>query len=97
MALKKPFLEPSWETKYSFSPAVITEGGKIVFGGYLLSASMMIGAAAVGIAAERKPLELIAAYQRRLREGTVGKIRCLELGDTRMPTALKGGIRKEAA
>jgi hypothetical protein len=32
-----------------------------VFGGYLLSASMMIGAAAVGIAAERKPLELIAA------------------------------------
>ena len=64
MALKKPILEPSWETKYSFSPAVITEGGKIVFGGYLLGASLMIGAAAVAarfcIAAERKPLELVA-------------------------------------
>lgn len=31
MALKKTILEPSWETKYSFSPAVITEGGKIIW------------------------------------------------------------------
>ena len=42
-------------------------------------------------------VDCVAAYQRRLREGTVGKIRCLELGDARMPTALKGGLRKEAA
>ena len=31
MALKKTILEPSWEAKYSFSPAVITEGGKIIW------------------------------------------------------------------
>ena len=31
MTLKKTILEPSWETKYSFSPAVITEGGKIIW------------------------------------------------------------------
>jgi hypothetical protein len=42
-------------------------------------------------------VDCVAAYQRRLQEGTVGKIRCLELGDTRMPTALNGGLRKEAA
>jgi hypothetical protein len=27
MALKKTIIEPSWEAKYSFSPAVVTEGG----------------------------------------------------------------------
>jgi 2-iminobutanoate/2-iminopropanoate deaminase len=31
MALKKAILEPSWEAKYSFSPAVITEGGKTIW------------------------------------------------------------------
>jgi hypothetical protein len=31
MALKKTIVEPSWEAKYSFSPAVITEGGKTVW------------------------------------------------------------------
>ena len=31
MALKKTILEPSWEAKYSFSPAVITEGGKTIW------------------------------------------------------------------
>lgn len=31
MALKKTIIEPSWEAKYSFSPAVVTEGGKIVW------------------------------------------------------------------
>jgi len=31
MVVKKTILEPSWEAKYSFSPAVITEGGKIVW------------------------------------------------------------------
>src|SRR5215831_14243954 len=30
MALKKTIVEPSWEAKYSFSPAVITEGGKTI-------------------------------------------------------------------
>jgi enamine deaminase RidA (YjgF/YER057c/UK114 family) len=28
MALQKTIIEPSWEAKYSFSPAVVTEGGK---------------------------------------------------------------------
>ena len=31
MALKKTIIEPSWEAKYSFSPAVITEGGKTIW------------------------------------------------------------------
>jgi 2-iminobutanoate/2-iminopropanoate deaminase len=31
VALKKAILEPSWEAKYSYSPAVITEGGKTVW------------------------------------------------------------------
>jgi hypothetical protein len=31
MTLQKTIIEPSWEAKYSFSPAVVTEGGKIVW------------------------------------------------------------------
>src|SRR5262245_63180448 len=31
MSLKKTMIEPSWEAKYSFSPAVITEGGKTIW------------------------------------------------------------------
>ena len=31
MALKKTIIEPSWEAKYSYSPAVITEGGKTIW------------------------------------------------------------------
>ena len=31
MAMKKTIVEPSWEAKYSFSPAVITEGGKTIW------------------------------------------------------------------
>ncbi len=31
MALNKTIVEPTWEAKYSFSPAVITEGGKTVW------------------------------------------------------------------
>jgi len=31
MALQKTIVEPSWEAKYSYSPAVITEGGKIIW------------------------------------------------------------------
>jgi 2-iminobutanoate/2-iminopropanoate deaminase len=31
MALKKTIIEPSWEAKYSFSPAVVTEGGKTIW------------------------------------------------------------------
>jgi 2-iminobutanoate/2-iminopropanoate deaminase len=31
MALKKTIIEPSWEAKYSYSPAVITEGGKMIW------------------------------------------------------------------
>src|SRR5262245_30330649 len=31
MALKKTIIEPSWEAKYSFSPAVITERGKTIW------------------------------------------------------------------
>jgi len=31
MALKKTIVEPSWEAKYSYSPAVVTEGGKTVW------------------------------------------------------------------
>src|SRR5262245_24328918 len=31
MALTKTIVEPSWEAKYSYSPAVVTEGGKTVW------------------------------------------------------------------
>lgn len=31
MALKKTIVEPSWEANYSYSPAVITEGGKTIW------------------------------------------------------------------
>jgi hypothetical protein len=31
MALKKTIVEPTWEAKYAYSPAVITEGGKTVW------------------------------------------------------------------
>src|SRR5215470_4292272 len=31
MALKKTIVEPAWEAKYSYSPAVITEGGKTIW------------------------------------------------------------------
>jgi len=31
MAFSKTILEPSWEAKYAFSPAVITTGGKTVW------------------------------------------------------------------
>ena len=31
MPVKKTIIEPSWEAKYSFSPAVITEGGKTIW------------------------------------------------------------------
>jgi enamine deaminase RidA (YjgF/YER057c/UK114 family) len=31
MALLKKIVEPSWEAKYSYSPAVITEGGKTIW------------------------------------------------------------------
>ena len=31
MALKKTIVEPSWEAKYSYSPAVMTEGGKTIW------------------------------------------------------------------
>ena len=31
MAMKKTIVEPSWEAKYSFSPAVITEGGRTIW------------------------------------------------------------------
>jgi len=31
MALKKTVIAPSWEAKYSFSPAVVTEGGKTIW------------------------------------------------------------------
>src|SRR5262245_62116500 len=31
MPLKKTILEPTWEGKYSFSPAVITEGGRTIW------------------------------------------------------------------
>jgi 2-iminobutanoate/2-iminopropanoate deaminase len=31
MALQKTIVEPTWEAKYSYSPAVITEGGKTVW------------------------------------------------------------------
>ena len=44
-------------------------------------------------------VECVTAYQRRLDEGTVGKIRCLEswLGDSRIVRTRQGGIQKEAA
>jgi len=31
MPLKKTIIEPSWEAKYSFSPAVVTEGGRTIW------------------------------------------------------------------
>jgi 2-iminobutanoate/2-iminopropanoate deaminase len=31
MFVKKTIIEPSWEAKYSFSPAVVTEGGKTIW------------------------------------------------------------------
>ena len=31
MAVKREFLEPSWEAEYTFSPAVVTEGGKVIW------------------------------------------------------------------
>jgi 2-iminobutanoate/2-iminopropanoate deaminase len=31
MALNKTIVEPSWEANYSYSPAVVTEGGKTVW------------------------------------------------------------------
>ena len=31
MSLQKTTLEPSWEAKYAYSPAVITQGGKTVW------------------------------------------------------------------
>ena len=31
MALTKTIVEPSWEAKYSYSPAVITSGGKTIW------------------------------------------------------------------
>ncbi|MDX3893428.1 RidA family protein [Pusillimonas sp.] len=31
MAIKKKIVEPTWEGKYSYSPAVVTEGGKIAW------------------------------------------------------------------
>ena len=31
MALKKTIVEPPWEAKYSYSPAVVTERGKTVW------------------------------------------------------------------
>ena len=31
MPLQKTIVEPSWEAKYSFSPAVVTEGGKTIW------------------------------------------------------------------
>ena len=41
----------------------------------------------------------VAAYQRRLNEGTVGKIRRLEsqLGDFRIVATRQGRVRKKAA
>jgi hypothetical protein len=43
--------------------------------------------------------DCVAAYQRRLDEGTVGKIRRLEsqLGDSRNLATRQGEVRKEAA
>ena len=68
MALKKTIPEPSWETKYSFSPASSRKAAKVV-------------AARFCIAAERKPLELIAQplsvvdYTPRRPKGGVGCLR----------------------
>jgi len=31
VAVKREFLEPSWEAEYTFSPAVVTEGGKAIW------------------------------------------------------------------
>jgi hypothetical protein len=44
-------------------------------------------------------VECVTAYQRRLAEATVGKIRCLEsrLGDSGILATCQGGDQKEAA
>jgi hypothetical protein len=44
-------------------------------------------------------VDCVTAYQRRLEDGTVMKIRLLEsqLGDSRILAARQGRIRKEAA
>jgi 2-iminobutanoate/2-iminopropanoate deaminase len=31
MAVKREFLTPSWEAQFTYSPAVITEGGRVVW------------------------------------------------------------------
>lgn len=31
MAVKREFLKPSWEAQFTYSPAVITEGGRMVW------------------------------------------------------------------
>lgn len=31
MAVKREFLKPSWEAQFTYSPAVITEGGRVVW------------------------------------------------------------------
>lgn len=31
MAVKREFVKPSWEAQYTYSPAVITEGGRMVW------------------------------------------------------------------
>ncbi|WP_158871382.1 RidA family protein [Antarcticirhabdus aurantiaca] len=31
MSVKKTIIEPTWEAKYAYSPAVVTEGGKTVW------------------------------------------------------------------
>ena len=56
MALKKTIIEPSWEAKYSFSPAVVTEGGNKrskeqhcrVFGSMISDTHMLLSCLQVG-------------------------------------------------
>jgi 2-iminobutanoate/2-iminopropanoate deaminase len=31
MAVKREFLKPSWEAQFTYSPVVITDGGRMVF------------------------------------------------------------------
>jgi enamine deaminase RidA (YjgF/YER057c/UK114 family) len=31
MAVKREFVKPSWEAQYTYSPAVVTEGGRVVW------------------------------------------------------------------
>ena len=31
MAMKREFVQPTWETQFTFSPAVITQGGRTVW------------------------------------------------------------------